>query len=98
MLPFLRETPAPPSLFISSQSPALSVSGDLALPWIRALLLQTQLPGAELSPNQGAGQLCREKFMFLAASGRPDQQVLHFGAGQAQGGRTLRVPPLHLYT
>lgn len=64
----LRETPgSSPSLVINSQSPALAVSGDLAPQWTKVLLQQTQLPGSELSPDQGAGQFCGERFMFLAA-------------------------------
>lgn len=96
----LRETPgSSPSLVINSQSPALAVSGDLAPQWTRVLLQQTQLPGSELSPDQGAGQFCGERFMFLAAPGRPEQQVLiDIGAGQAQGDGISQVPPFHLYT
>lgn len=95
----LRETPgSSPSLVINSQSLALAVSGDLAPPWTRVLLQQTQLPGSELSPDQGAGQFCGERFMSLAAPGRPEQQVLHIGAGQAQGDGISQVPPFPLYT
>lgn len=74
MLSSLRETPgSSPSLVINSQCPALAASSDLAPPWTRALLQQTQLPGSEFSPDQGAGQFCGERFMSLAAPGRPEQ-------------------------
>lgn len=99
VLSSLRETPgSSPSLVINLQSPALAASGDLAPPWTRALLQQTQLPGSELSPDQRAGQFCGEKIMSFAAPGRLEQQVLHTGAGQAQGDGISQVPPSHLCT
>lgn len=99
VLSSLRETPgSSPSLVINPQSPVLAVFGDLAPPWTRALLQQTQLPGSELIPDQGDGQFCGKRFTSLAAPGRPEQQVLHIGAGQAQGDRISQVPPFHLYT
>lgn len=99
VLPSLRETPgSSPSLVINPQFSALAVSGDLAPPWTRVLLQQTQLPGSELSPDQRSAQFCGEKFMSLAALGRPEQQVLHIGAGQAQGDGISQVPPFHLCT